>query len=87
MEWLGIALGTLLGAIVVYYLVCGALGYFMPAGMGLYSLSLIGAAIVIMTVTHFNGLEFGFSFILYMPALFLWYAIDVIRWNKKREMA
>ncbi|MDR4947792.1 hypothetical protein [Neobacillus cucumis] len=78
----GSSLGCLVAAFIFYFLVRKMLVKSLE-GKTLIFVSFIGSGIIILVINSLlNGFVWGF--VRYIPALFVWFLIDIIIANKKK---
>ncbi|WP_394137407.1 hypothetical protein [Cytobacillus oceanisediminis] len=75
-------IGALIATWIIYNLFHVILFKFLDK-KNLKYISFIGAAILILSIT---GVTMGFTigFVLYLPALFLWLVLDLVKLNKMK---
>jgi predicted branched-subunit amino acid permease len=76
-------IGALIATFIIYNLFVIILMKFLEP-RNLRYISFIGSAILILIVTNFTmGIMTGFT--LYLPALFIWLVLDLVKSNKKNK--
>ncbi|MBO0959574.1 hypothetical protein J1P26_07480 [Neobacillus sp. MM2021_6] len=83
MDYIYSFIGALVGTWVIFNLFKIILFKFLDSKT-LHYVSFIGSFILILVITSYTmGIVVGF--VTYMPALFIWLVIDLIRLNKKKS--
>ncbi len=76
-------LGAIIGSWIVFNLFCIILFKVLDS-KSLRYVSFVGSAIVILVITNFTiGMQIGF--LMYIPALFIWFVLDLVKLNKNNS--
>lgn len=82
MEIIADLLGAALGTWVIYNIFNIILFYFLDKKI-IPFVAFIGSFILILVVTTFT-VGFIRGFVIYIPVLFLWFIVDLVKTNKKK---
>jgi hypothetical protein len=79
----GTILGSFLGGFICYNLVKFILFRFLEEKTVIF-VSFIGSSILVLVITSFT-MGFVPGFIRYIPAIFVWFVVDLIKLNKRKK--